>query len=617
MILTKEKGHYSKIGFKCGLEIHQRLSTEHKLFCSCSARLTDNIPYTSIERSQRAVAGELGLVDRSTSFESSRDRTFVYNVFRESSCLVDIDEEPPHDVNPEAVGIALRIAASMDCRIPDEIEPMRKEVVDGSDPSAFQRSMIVGYGGTLDVGGRGIPISSIFLEEESSGIEDTKGNIAVYNVDRLGIPLIEIDTDPVIASPQEAKEVAMKIGLMLRLTGRAQRGIGSIRQDVNVSVSEGTRVEIKGLQDLSMMDEVIEHEVERQLKLIEIKKELAKRKTGFGNVVNLTSIFKGSKAKIVGDALQAGGVVMGMALKGFKGILGYEVDANRRLGSEISDYAKKAGVKGIIHSDEKLEGYGFTDSEIEDVSKELGLKEGDAFIMIAARKDICERAMAFARQRAEIAVEGVPPETRAANSKDPTTRFMRPLPGGSRMYPETDSKPIPVDAKMRKHADAGRIDIERITKELEDRIKNKQISDQMLWSPELQLFNMICDAHNGLNPQFVASVLVEKFKELKRSGIDIDAIDDGVIIYIFGKYADKSITKNAVEELLKAVPRSTAQVDKLIGSRLRRMDYESVKSLVKKLGLKDRGEITRRIMSEYRLVVDGEELGKAVEESLK
>lgn len=617
MILTKEKGHYSKIGFKCGLEIHQRLSTEHKLFCSCSARLTDNIPYTSIERSQRAVAGELGIVDRSTSFESSRDRTFVYNVFRESSCLVDIDEEPPHDVNPEAVGIALRVAASMDCRVPDEIEPMRKEVVDGSDPSAFQRSMIVGYNGGLEVDGRRVPISSIFLEEESSGIEDTKGNVAVYNVDRLGIPLIEIDTDPVIASPQEAKEVAMKIGLLLRLTGHAQRGIGSIRQDVNVSVSGGTRVEIKGMQDLSMMDEVIEHEVERQLKLIEIRKDLVKRKTGFGDPMDLTGLLKGSKAKIVGDVVRAGGVVMGMRLSGFKGILGYEVDVNRRLGSEISDYAKKAGVRGIIHSDEKLEGYGFGKDEIAMISKELGLKDDDAFIMVAAKRDVCERAMSFAKQRAEMAIEGVPPETRAANSKDPTTRFMRPLPGGSRMYPETDSKPIPVGAKMHKQAKDNVVSIERITKELEDRIKNRQIADQMLWSPELQLFNAICDAHKELNPQFVASTLVEKFKELRRNGVDIDAIDDDVIIHIFGKYADKEITKNAVEELLKAVPKSTAQVDKLVEGRLKRMDYASVKDMVKKLGIKDKGEIIRRIMSEHRLVVDGEELGRAVEEFLK
>ncbi|MDE1824514.1 MAG: Glu-tRNA(Gln) amidotransferase subunit GatE, partial [Candidatus Micrarchaeota archaeon] len=557
----------------------------------------------------------LGMVDMSTSFESSRERTFVYNVFRESTCLVDIDEEPPHEANPEAIGIALRVAASMDCRIPDEIEPMRKEVVDGSDPSAFQRSMIVGYNGNLDANGRGILISSIFLEEESSGIEDAKDNVAVYNVDRLGIPLIEIDTAPVIESPQEAKEVAMKIGLLLRLTGHAQRGIGSIRQDVNVSIAGGSRVEIKGLQELAMMDEVIEHEVGRQLKLLEIKKELGGRKASAGNAVELTHLFKGSKAKIVGDAVKSGGVVLGMALKNFKGLLGYEIDANRRLGSEISDYAKKAGVRGIIHSDEKLDGYGFDDSEISAVSRELGLKENDAFIMIAAKRDVCERAMLFARQRAEMAKDGVPPETRAANSKDPTTRFMRPLPGGSRMYPETDSKPIAVDKALRNEADKGRVDIGRITKELEARIKNKQISDQMLWSPELQLFNRICDAHRELSPQFVASVLVEKFKELKRSGVDVDDIDDDVIAYIFEKYSSKGITKNGVEELLKSVPKYAGQVDKLIASKkLERMDYSKVRDLVKKLGIKDRSEIMRRIMSEHRLAVDGEELNRAIGE---
>lgn len=570
--------------------------------------MSDDRVIAEVERRQRAVAGELGAIDRSTSFESSRGRRFLYRAFKRHSCLVDIDEEPPHEINGEAVGLALRIAASLECNVPDELEVMRKEVVDGSDPSAFQRSTLVGYDGTVEVDRRKIPITSIFLEEESAGIEGTKDSAVTYNLDRLGVPLIEVDTDPSIKDPKEAKATALRIGLLLRLTGKAQRGIGSIRQDVNVSVKEGTRVEIKGMQELAMMDEVIDLEVERQLKLIEIMKELKKRKAEVGKTVDVTKIFKGTGSKIIGDSLKGNGVVLAFKASGFKGLLGREVNPGRRLGTEISEYAKMAGVKGLIHSDEDLSGYAITEKEMSELIGSLKVSKEDGFVMIAAQRGVCERAIDFARQRTEMALQGVPPETRAANSQNPTTRFMRPLPGGSRMYPETDAVPIEIDQGLYKELSKERLDIDSVKKKLEKQIKNIQLSDQMLWSEQLPLYERMVESTKA-PPELVAAVLLEKFKELRRSGMKVEEIGDSALLRIFELYAGEKITKNGIEEILKALPKSAGQVDSTIKRKgLERMSKEELAKLIKQNAGKKRDETIREIMSKYRLRVDGEEL---------
>ncbi|MEM0146999.1 MAG: Glu-tRNA(Gln) amidotransferase subunit GatE, partial [Candidatus Micrarchaeaceae archaeon] len=403
---------YKDIGFMCGLEIHQRLATKEKLFCACKANLETDESIGEIRRRQRAVAGELGVIDASTQFESSKNRQFVYNTFEKETCLVDVDEEPPHDLNKEALGIALQIAAAFNAKVPDELEPMRKVVVDGSDPSAFQRTILVGYDGYVKVGSKKINVPSIFLEEESSGIEHSDRELVIYNVDRLGIPLVEIDTAPEISTPEEAKEAAKQIGLLLRLTGKVQRGIGTIRQDVNVSIKNGARTEIKGFQDLDSMPQVIDNEVERQLALLKVRDMVAKRKAAVGQAIDISHVFSSTKCGIIRKSLDSNGTVIGFALKGFKGALGYELNPGRRLGSEISEYAKLAGVGGIIHSDENLAQYGISESEIREIEKALKTGANDAFVLVTGPSDVCATAVAYARQRAELAIKQVPKETR-------------------------------------------------------------------------------------------------------------------------------------------------------------------------------------------------------------
>ncbi len=602
---------YKKLGFMCGLEIHQRLATKEKLFCSCDASISDDKKVLSIMRRQRAVAGELGEVDASTVFESKKDRHFTYNLFKKSSCLVDADEEPPHSLNPEALEAALVISASLNAKIPDEIEVMRKSVVDGSDPGSFQRTMLVGFNGLLEVDGKKVPIPSIFLEEESSGIVTNTSESVEYDLDRFAVPLIEIDTDPVIEHPSQAKSIALQIGLMLRLTGMAQRGIGSIRQDVNVSIRGGARVEIKGFQELDIMDKIIEGEVTRQLSLIEIRDELKSRNAKVGKPMDVTNVFKNTKAKILAQQIAAKGIVIGIRLHKFKGLVGKEIAPDMRLGTEISNYAKMAGVKGIIHSDESMDSYNITKEEIALLSKALEIGPEDAFILVAEALERTEWAAHLAAQRAEMAIDGVPSETRGADSKRLSTRFLRPMPGGSRMYPETDVLPVSIKHLINKTIMA-KVDIDSVRKQLLQQIGNKQLAEQMLWSKELQLYNAITSKTKA-NAAVAALILLDKFKELNRNGVRTESIPVDVIFYIFTLYANDSITKVGIGEILSTSPKDKDAVDIAIKEKkLERISGIKLRKLLKEFKGNDKGALMREIMLTHKYNVDGEELNTLI-----
>jgi len=259
---------YQKIGFKCGIEIHNRLNTKTKLFCGCKPTFSGNKLSSLIKRKLRAVAGELGQVDVAALYEYLRDRTFFYNCYPDETCLIETDEEPPHALNKEALEVVLQVALLLKAEIPDEIHIMRKTVIDGSNTCGFQRTAIVGMNGVLETTKGKVRITNICLEEESSGIVKQEGNEITYRLDRLGIPLIEIGTAPDIKDPEHAKEVAEKLGMLIRSTGKSQRGIGVTRQDVNVSIAKGARVEVKGVQELDAIPEIIENEIKRQQELI-------------------------------------------------------------------------------------------------------------------------------------------------------------------------------------------------------------------------------------------------------------------------------------------------------------------------------------------------------------
>ncbi len=260
---------------KCGIEIHQQLDS-HKLFCECPNVLRNDEPKIIVRRKLHAVAGETGEVDVAAKYEASRDREFVYQGY-DTTCLVELDEDPPYLINQEALKIALHIALHLNCEIVPITQIMRKTVVDGSNTSGFQRTVLIARNGYVETQSGRVGIKSVLLEEDAcrpaTGGEEENENVKVYKLDRLGIPLVEIATEPDIKTPEQAKEAALFIGDVLRSCD-VKRGIGTIRQDVNVSIQGHPRVEIKGFQDVRMFIPVIENEVKRQEENLQLKKEL-------------------------------------------------------------------------------------------------------------------------------------------------------------------------------------------------------------------------------------------------------------------------------------------------------------------------------------------------------
>ncbi|MHA1951452.1 MAG: Glu-tRNA(Gln) amidotransferase subunit GatE [Candidatus Thorarchaeota archaeon] len=336
---------YKKLGLMVGLELHQQLNTERKLFCHCATVIRDDEPDGDFIRRLRPTQSEMGEIDPAALFEFQRQKRFYYEYYNDTTCLVEADEEPPHDLCEEAVDICLTMSTFLHSKPVDEIHPMRKIVIDGSNTTGFQRTAIIANGGEIIVGDKTIGIQTICLEEDAARkiADDDKNNTRIYRLDRLGIPLIEVATDPDIRTPDEAQEVALALGLLLRSTGKVKRGLGTIRQDVNVSIKDGAIIEIKGFQQLDMLSELVELEVQRQATLLEIRDELKTRGIKPNDVkkkiVDVTGIFAKSESKVIESATKSGGVVHAVKLPGFAGLIGKEIQPERRLGTELSDYA--------------------------------------------------------------------------------------------------------------------------------------------------------------------------------------------------------------------------------------------------------------------------------------
>ncbi|MFZ0830771.1 MAG: Glu-tRNA(Gln) amidotransferase subunit GatE, partial [Thermoplasmata archaeon] len=425
---------------KAGLEVHQQLAT-HKLFCPCPSELSEEVEGTVLRR-LRATGGELRALDPAAAFESSLGLSFVYEIVP-TTCLVELDEEPPHAINLEALDVALTVALLLHATPIDEILVMRKLVVDGSNTAGFQRTALVATNGWIEVGGRRITVDTICLEEDAARKVSETGGEVRYRLDRLGIPLVEVATGPDLTTPEEVHDVAEAIGALLRSTHRVRRGIGTIREDVNLSIEGGTRIEVKGVQELRLVSKYAQEEIARQEMLLRTKEELHRRnaRPPTGEPVNVGDLLLDAGPGPVASVLKKQGVVLAVPLPGFHGLLGHPPEAGPRMGRELADYARAVGVRGILHSDE-LPAQGLHPGHVEKIRHRLSLGANDAFAIVAHTDSAkATEALHQVLHRAAAAFVGVPPETRDP-LPDGTSRYSRPLPGRDRMYPETDVPPV-------------------------------------------------------------------------------------------------------------------------------------------------------------------------------
>jgi len=610
---------YRTLGLKVGLEIHQQLDTEKKLFCNCSTAMKEKEPIKIVKRKLFPVAGELGEIDIAAQYEYLRNRTFFYEVFKNESCLVELDEEPPHLPNKEALEIALKVSLLLNCKVVDEVHFMRKTVIDGSNTSGFQRTALIAFDGYLEFKNKRIPIKTVCLEEDSCSLDKVEGGNVYYRLNRLGIPLVEIATGIIEGlTPKEIGEVAEKIGLILRSL-KVKRGIGTIRQDVNVSIRNGARVEIKGVQKLELIEKTIELEVERQLNLLKIREELLKKgiKKVESEIKDVTEIFTHTDSRIFRKMVESGNKIYAFKLPGFSGYFRRRISGEKTLGKEVADYAKAFGLGGIIHTDEDLSKYKI-EKEVGEVKKLLGANEEDLIVFVG-EKDGKVAQFILGKMR-NFVERGLEKETRAAN-EDGTTRFLRPMPGSSRMYPETDIPPIPISRKL--------LDVlkkslpETLDKKLEKfkKILPEDLAVQLVKSPYVNVFEISLKKFK-LKPTLVAGILVSLVKDLKRRGFNIENVKKDSFVEIFEMLAKDEIAKEAVEDILIELSTNPGLKVKEVVERLNlKVSDEEIERRIKQI-LKENQEIPLQkvfglIMKEFRKKASAERVKKIFDRVLK
>lgn len=552
---------------KIGLEIHQRLP--YKLFCNCNYE--DDSEDFIVYRSLNLTRSETGEADEAARLEITKGKENIYVGSKRGCCLVELDEEPPHLPNPESLEIAVGVAKTLNMHILKRLRFMRKIVVDGSNTSGFQRTALVGVDGYVEINAKRYGIDTLCLEEESADILENTETHRKYHLSRLGISLLEISTSPDITSGEEAKAVAEHIGLILRMTGKVARGIGSIRQDLNVSVEGGNRVEIKGAQELEMLPIWIENEKKRQQDLISLISYLKERdlyRVPDFNPIDVTSLVRDNPKlqRFFSNDSKA----FLLRYPGYSGIFGRGIGM-RRYGSELSDYAKLGGVRGIIHSDEASK-YGL--ETLRDYVR------SDGWVMVIDKEDRAIKSLRYLYDRSKIEI--VPKETRRA-LKDGSTEFMRPLPGAARMYPETDIPLINTPIHVERFRDIKDI-INEISQEL-----NRELANRIIWNRRFYLYQKL----KYIDPKVVAVTIEDTVVSLRRElGKEPD---DSLIEQVLLMYRDRKITKRAIKEVLKRMIQNAPYQD------LMRFNREKIRELLKELSKEE-------IMKRYSMNVDYEDL---------
>lgn len=528
---------YAEWGLRSGLEIHQQLKTESKLFCRCPV-----LPYTDhvdaeILRHMRPTLSELGEYDGTALMEFKTKKNIIYQLNNRSVCTYEMDDTPPFEMNRPALDIALEIALLLDCNIVSELHVSRKQYLDGSIPTGFQRTTIVGVEGKIPVENRHVRIIQLGLEEDACREVSDSGHERVFRTDRLGIPLVETVTYPDMKTPYEVAAAAQVIRYLTRATGKVRTGIGAARQDVNVSVAGSTRVEIKGVPRIKMIPRLVHNEGLRQRALLDIRQELKRRgiteESFVSTSFDVTEQLKGTSFAPIAQAVSEGGKVFAVVLNGYAGILNHPTQPETVFVKEIIDRVRVIACldrfPNLIHSDQS--GGSLLSGEWSRLRRATGCGDRDTLVVSWGPAVDVERAAEEIAIRAREATIGIPSETRQALS-DGTNGFERILPGPDRMYPDTDLPPLTVTEQMVQVAR------ERLPEAPWSRQKRYQKNGlphevaQLLARSRLGgLFDRLC-GEAGVLPADAAGFLTGQFHALTRQNTKGRALEEDEIVNI-------------------------------------------------------------------------------------
>ncbi|MDH7515032.1 MAG: Glu-tRNA(Gln) amidotransferase subunit GatE [Bacteroidota bacterium] len=512
---------YRLIGFRSGLEIHQQLLTEKKLFCRCPAGLYSDHYNAEILREMRPTLSELGEYDGTALMEFKTKKEIVYRINYETVCTYEMDDTPPFELNEEALDIAIGIAMLYRCSLVDEIHIARKQYLDGSIPTGFQRTTIVGVEGSIPYKDREIRIVQLGLEEDACREVSDRYHRRVYITDRLGMPLIETVTGADMRTPHEIAEVADLCRRIVRSTGQVRTGIGAARQDVNVSVTGGTRIEIKGVPRIPAIPLLTYNEAMRQWNLLRLKRELERRgitaETFRSRTADVTQAVRKTRYRPLAQALAKGFQARCVVLEGFRGLLAWETQTNTRFGKEISDRVRVIeclmDLPNIAHSDGPEKSLPRT--EWKALRTDLAAGEDDTLVIVWGPETDVETGAKEIAIRAREAAIGVPSETRQA-LKDGTNGFERILPGPDRMYPDTD---LPPKRITQERLERIRATLPEPVWERERRYRELGVPPDTIVplsiSPYAALFNRLVTGKN-VEPVRAAVALVQYTKRLAR-----------------------------------------------------------------------------------------------------
>jgi glutamyl-tRNA(Gln) amidotransferase subunit E len=621
---------YAVVGFKSGLEIHQQLLTEKKLFCRCPAGRYSTTYDAEILRHMRPTLSELGEYDGTALMEFKTKKEIIYRINRDTVCTYEMDDTPPFMIDEDALDIALGIGMLYDCIMVDELHIARKQYLDGSIPTGFQRTTIVGVDGKIPYKDRFIRIVQLGLEEDACREVSDVGHRRTYLTDRLGIPLIETVTAPDMKTPHEVAEVAQMLRRIVRSTGKVRTGTGAAREDVNVSVTGGTRVEIKGVPRIPRIPLLTYNEGMRQWNLLRLRAELARRgittQTFAAASEDITKVFRKTQFLSIQSALAKGMTVYGVRLNGFKGFLRWQTQTNTTFSQEISDRVRVIAclttLPNMVHSDSP--GEALTSAEWQMAKKTLNTGEEDALVIVWGPEADAKLGAQEVIIRAKEVTIGVPSETRQA-LKDGTNGFERILPGPNRMYPDTDLPPKSITTER----------LERIRAKLPPYIMTRErwykeigvptdLVQFLSVSPFANLFERSANDWE-LSPKLVSVVLVQYPKRLKKRGLPVEKLNEETLEAVLKAVKERKIFKEGLLPLLEQVLASGKNLDELLLPKATERELrESIEQVVMSLkNKKFAGEESRMrramglLMEKWRGRMEGADAALKLSLSLK